>query len=195
MLADVVALLLAFFVLSFSMRELDSIDRHAPLDSNSIVAPASLGAVATAPSDQLRAIDRPAASLPSFTYLTALILDAHATLSADELSHDDTMLTVELPTTLAPETDSELARLLLTLAFLARRFDLELAVDLPARSEPNLEARAERALDLQAWFAQATGTANTEVTFIAGEAPPASTAMRQGRARLAVKPATGEQRQ
>ena len=53
MLADVVALLLAFFVLSFSMRELDSVDRHAPLERDSVVAPASLGAVETAPSDQL----------------------------------------------------------------------------------------------------------------------------------------------
>jgi len=192
MLADVVALLLAFFVLSFSMRELESVDRHAPLDRDSVVAPASLGAIETAPSDQLRAIDRPAASLPSFTYLTALILEAHDTLSADELSHDDTMVTVDLPAALSPETDSELARLLLTLAFLARRFDLAFAIDLPTRAEPDLDARAERALQLQAWLAAATSAAATEVTFIAGDAPPGSTALRQARARLAVKAVNGE---
>ena len=192
MLADVVALLLAFFVLSFSMRELDSVDRHAPLERDSVVAPANLGAVETAPSDQLRAIERPAASLPSFTYLTALILDAHDTLSADELGHDDTMLTVDLPAALSPETDSELARLLLTLAFLARRFDLELAIDLPAQSESDLQGRASRALELRAWLTKATGAATTEVSFIAGAAPPASSALRRGRARLAVKAATGE---
>ena len=196
MLADVVALLLAFFVLSFSMRELDAVvDRRAPLDRDSVVAPASLGAVETAPSDQLRAIDRPAASLPSFAYLTALILDAHDTLSADELGHDDTMLTVDLPATLSPETDSELARLLLTLAFLARRFDLELAIDLRAEIEPDLEARAARALELQAWLSQATGAATTELTFIAGNAPPTALELLQGRARLAVKAATGERQQ
>ena len=99
-------------------------------------------------------------------------------MSDDELGHDDTMLTVDLPAELSPETDSELARLLLTLAFLARRFDLELAIDLPAQSEPDLEARAERALELQAWLAEATGAATTEVTFIASGAPPAASAMR-----------------
>jgi hypothetical protein len=193
MLADVVALLLAFFVLSFSMRELDPVDHQAPLERDTVVAPAALGAVETAPSDQLRAIERPAASLPSFTYLTALILDAHETLGPDQLDHDDAMLTVELPGDISPETDSELARLLLTLAFLARRFDLELAVDLPADQEAGLEARVERSLALRTWLAEATGSASGEVTFLAAAEPPARPERAPARARLAVKAASGEQ--
>lgn len=193
MLADVVALLLAFFVLSFSMRELDPVDRAAALDRDTVMAPVALGAVETAPSDQLRAIEQPAASLPSFTYLSALILDAHETLRADQLGNDDTMLTVDLPGEMSPETDSELARLLLTLAFLARRFDLELAVDLPADREADLEARAERALALRAWLAEVTGSASGEVTFIAGDEAPGGLQRRPARARLAVKAASGEQ--
>ncbi len=201
MLADVVALLLAFFVLSFSMRELDPVDHQVPLERDTVVAPAALGAVETAPSDQLRAIERPAASLPSFTYLTALILDAHETLWPDKVDHDDAMLTVELPGDISPETDSELSRLLLTLAFLARRFSLELAVDLPAGregdhaadQEADLEARVQRSLALRAWLVEATGSANGEVTFPAAAEPPARPERAQARARLSVKAATGEE--
>lgn len=215
MLADVVALMLAFFVLTFSMRELVEDDPprstgSQPIASATLLAEAVAAAgTATDPgqgvplalasnesriADQLQAPEREAANTPSLAYLAAIIQGDGSEPSLAGIRHDDTMLMVELPDLpddgSEPLTDATL-RPLLTLAFLARRFDLAFAVALPAGSDATLVDGVARALLLREQIVDATGMANApEVTFAAAEPAPTDPALRPWAA-LLVKTADG----
>jgi len=192
MLADVVALMLAFFVLSFSMREMVGSERReapslaggalaaeAVAGGGGAAAPARGRPLALAPdagrtAEQLRAPERAAAAVPSLAYLAALVQGDGSAASPSRVWHDDTMLVVELEALPDDGLAEPLRRSLVRLAFLARRFDLELAVAVPAGGERSLGGRAAHALELRRRLAEVTGLAAPEVTFAApvgAEAP------------------------
>jgi hypothetical protein len=94
LLADMVALMLAFFVLAFSMRELGRAGwrgiragRHGP----------ALAVQGEGRLDELAAPEMRTAVAPPLAYLAAIIEGSHASLSADRIRHDDAMLSVDLP--------------------------------------------------------------------------------------------------
>jgi hypothetical protein len=166
MLADIVALLLAFFVLSFSMRELVPTEPSPTLRQSEAVAP--LEALS---SDQLSTQEQERASSPSFAYLAAIIeANSRGGLADDAIWHDDTRLVIRLPGEVETSGDAAGAasrELLLALAFLARRFDLDLALDLPASPERRIEGNLERTLAIRAWLGETTGLTLNETTFAA----------------------------
>ena len=216
MLADVVALMLAFFVLTFSMRELVDDDQRSssgqPIVSAARLAePVAMAGAATHPdlglplalapaesrtADQLRAPEREAANAPPLAYLAAIIQGDGSTPPLSRVWHDDTMLVVglpDLPDDSGEPRDDAVLRPLMPLASLARRFDLDLAVGLPADSEATLAERVARAMRLRQRIVDATGfAAAPEVTFAATE--PGMTSLGQASpawAALLVKPAGG----
>ena len=192
MLADVVALMLAFFVLSFSMREMIGSERReapsvadgalaaeAVAGGGDAAAPARGRPLALAPdegrtAEQLRAPERAAASGPPLAYLAAIVQGDGSAPSPSRVWHDDTMLVVELEALPEDGLAAPLRRSLIALAFLARRFDLELAVAVPAGGERSLGERAAHALELRRRLAEATGLVAPEITFAAplGAAAP-----------------------
>jgi flagellar motor protein MotB len=163
MLADIIGLMLAFFVLSFSMREL------VPNDPVSAPPPADNVAVLDAPLlDQLHAMEQERASSPSFAYLAAIIEANSVQAMADALWHDDTRLAVRLPgklDTTAIALDAGARELLLTLAFLARRFDLDLTLDAQRASGQTIEQSLEQATAIRDWLAETAGLDRMEITF------------------------------
>lgn len=170
MLADIVALMLAFFVLSFSMRELVPIEpAPAPLSMEVV-------AVLEAPSpSQLRASEQERASAPAFAYLAAIIEANSRHPLGDAVWHDDTRLVIRLPGEVDSSNtaaDAASREVLLALAFLARRFDLDLALDAPAGPGPGIAGNLERAAALRAWLGETAGLALTEITFASPAAAP-----------------------
>jgi|GEM_PF-1949661 len=163
MLADVIGLMLAFFVLSFSMRELVPTDPvPAPPQPDTV-------AVLDAPLlDQLHALEQERASSPSFAYLAAIIEANGTDTRPDSIWHDDTRLAIRLPgrvdsTTIAVHAGTR--ELLLTLAFLARRFDLDLTIDVPRPPGRTIERSLEEAAAIRAWLVETAGLARMEMTF------------------------------
>ena len=163
MLADVVGLMLAFFVLSFSMRELVPVDPVPATPQEDTVA------VLEAPSmDQLRALEQERASSPAFAYLAAIIEANSVPAQADRVWHDDTRLVVRLPGRFderAVAGEAGVRELLLTLAFLARRFDLDLTLDAPRRADETIEQSLEQAAALRAWLVETAGLDRLEVSY------------------------------
>lgn len=163
MLADVIGLLLAFFVLSFSMRD------FVPIDPTPV--PAQREAIAVleaAATDQLRELEQERASAPSFAYLAAIMETNSRHPLTNAIWHDDTRLVLQLPGKLDTSRDpADVAsrETLLALAFLARRFDLDLA--LRARREPGatLEDSLVRAATIRAWLGETTGLTLNEMSF------------------------------
>jgi flagellar motor protein MotB len=210
MLADVVALMLAFFVLSFSMREMIGSERaEAPSIADGVLAAEAVagGGDAAAPAhgrplalapdqgrtaEQLRAPERTAAAVPSLAYLAAIVQGDGSAPSPSRIWHDDTMLVVELEALLDDGLTEPLRRSLVTLAFLARRFDLDVAVAVPAGGDRGLGERAAHALELRRRLAEATGLAAPEVTFAAPAGAAAPTGLLPPlRVALLVKAASG----
>jgi flagellar motor protein MotB len=169
MLADIVALLLAFFVLSFSMREL-----VPTKPSPTLQQPEAVAALEALSSNQHTALEQERASSPSFAYLAAIIeANSRDRLADDAIWHDDTRLVVRLPGEVEGSGDAADAgsrELLLALAFLARRFDLDLALDLPGSPEHEIERNLERTLAIRAWLGETTGLRLNETTFAAAAA-------------------------
>jgi len=170
MLADVIGLMLAFFVLSFSMRELVPTDPvPAPPQPDTV-------AVLDAPLlDQLHALEQERASSPSFAYLAAIIEANGTGTRPDPIWHDDTRLAVRLPGMVhstAIAADAGTRELLLTLAFLARRFDLDLSIDAPRAPGQTIERSLEEAAAIRTWFVETAGLARMEMTFY--RPPPAT---------------------
>jgi hypothetical protein len=165
MLADVVALMLAFFVLSFSMRELVPIGpARAPLE------PEAVAAFEAPLADQRRELEQERAATPAFAYLAAIIEANSRHALADAIWHDDTRLVVRLPGTVDTSdyaADAAAREVLLALAFLARRFDLDLALSAPRRPGGTLEEGLERAAAIRAWLGETTGLTLDEVSFTA----------------------------
>ena len=203
MLADVVGLMLAFFVLSFSMRELVPIEPTPSLPDVE-----TLAVLETPALDQLRALEQERASSPSFAYLAAIIEANSRHAERADVWHDDTRLAVRLPDTLGnpeiednpstegrrePAPDAASRELLLALAFLARRFDLDLAVDVPGGAAWSIDQNLDRAASIGAWLVETAGIGPTEITFDrapAGAAAPAGLVAAL-QARPAQLPATG----
>lgn len=197
MLADVVGLMLSFFVLSFSMRELVPIEPSpAPPQVETVAA------LETPALDQLRALEQERASSPSFAYLAAIIEANSRHAERAGVWHDDTRLVVRLPDTAgSPDIEgrSEVAadaasrEVLLALAFLARRFDLDLALDVPGGTTRTIDQSLERAAAIGIWLGETAGIGPTEVTFDrapAGAGGPAGLVAAL-QARPAQLPATG----
>lgn len=166
MLADIVALLLAFFVLSFSMREL------VPTEpSPTLPQPETVALLEALSSNQHSALEQERASSPSFAYLAAIIeANSRDGLAEDAIWHDDTRLVIRLPGEVESSSDAADAaarELLLALAFLARRFDLDLTLDLPAAPVLGIERNLERTVAIRAWLGETTGLTVTEITFAA----------------------------
>lgn len=163
MLADVVGLMLAFFVLSFSMREFVPID-PAP-------APPQVDAVAVLEApllDQLRSLERERAARPSFAYVAAIIEANSRQGALDDVWHDDTRLVVRLPGTIdsrAVTVDPSSRDLLLSLAFLARRFDLDLTVEAPRDHDESIERLLQQAAAIRAWLVETVGLDRIEITY------------------------------
>ncbi len=196
MLADIVALMLAFFVLSFSMRELVDGERRPP-SAPPLVDPATVGGAADAghggsaqgagtplaltprqggPAERLRAPERAAADAPSLAYLAAILRGDGAEPALQRVRHDATRLVVDLPITHDAGTTrlvDPARRPLLALAFLAGRFDLDLAIAMPEGSAPTLAGRAGVAVALRDWLVETTGVRAPEVTFEPAVVPAA----------------------
>ncbi len=184
-LADTVALMLAFFVLSFSMREM--IDDGPRPPGTEAVAGASTAAepregspstpapIAGRSADQLQAPEQAAAGAPSFVYLAAILEREAGGPAPAAVRHDESGLVVPLPAFTAESPAVEtLPRPLLALAFLARRFDLDLQVAIPASAAESLARRTERAMRLRDRLAAVTGLAAAEITFAAAPASAAA---------------------
>ena len=163
MLADVVALMLAFFVLSFSMREFVPIEpAPAPLQ------PEAVAALEAPSAEQHRELEQERASAPAFAYLAAIV-EAHSRHAlSGAIWHDDTRLAVRLPGTIDTSdhaADVAAREVLLALAFLARRFDLDLALTAPRPPGDTLEGGLEQAAAIRAWLGETTGLELDEVSF------------------------------
>jgi flagellar motor protein MotB len=187
MLADIVALMLAFFVLAFSMREMNSgehppdgrpPDRAAgiaiaavdgtPAAEGTVPAPLARSPVDGHAIDQLQAPAHQAAGPPALAYLAAILRHGHDGWVPDSIWHDENMLTVALPN--HADLDDEpigngMRPLLLSLAHLAGRFGLDLAIDTPHGAAAGLDEQVAQALRLRVWLADAAATATPEVTF------------------------------
>jgi hypothetical protein len=212
MLADVVALMLAFFVLSFSMREMVDGGRPAgdsqsvehgqliegvPAGGGTILSEAAMPLSLSSPdgrvADQLRALEQAASDTPPVAYLAAIVQGVGPGTAPVGVRHDDTALLVELPE--GPDDDAApiataARQLLLAMAFLARRFDLALAVALPADGGRSMAERVSQALLVRDWLAAVTGEVVPEVTFAASNAATAPGGGNgSGWALLLVKPA------
>lgn len=172
MLADVVALLLTFFVLGLSMRELDGgppttllpIDPERP-----VIALVTQGSVAERATPEISAeADR------SFAYL-ATLLRAQGGLATDaSISYSIFQLDVEMadPASSASSAErSALTELMATYAFLARRFALEASFRLPTIADETLPARLDRVLTFRHQLARELGLADAEVIVAAAGEP------------------------
>lgn len=163
MLADIVALMLAFFVLSFSMREFVPIEpARAPLQ------PEVVAALEAPSSDQRRELEQERAATPAFAYLAAIVETNSRQALSGAIWHDDTRLVVRLPGTVDTSdyaADTASREVLLALAFLARRFDLDLALNAPRRPGDTHEEGLERAAAIRAWLGETTGLTLDEVSF------------------------------
>lgn len=187
LLADIVALMLAFFVLAFSMRTLTIGDRM-PVDSSpDRVADATIALVGGTPVgegtlptplarspvegqavDQLQAPEQQATGGRALAYIAAILEHGADDWLPDSIWLDETMLVVALPHD-GDLGDSAIGAAmrppLLALAHLARRFDLDLAIDLPQAVAVGLDAQMAQALDVRAWLAEVAAVATPEVTF------------------------------
>lgn len=152
MLADVVALMLTFFVLGFSMR-----------------VPAPEWQTGTAaeemPRGRLAAPTLTADAMPPLAYLAAIIEAEGAQARLLSLRHDDARLIATLageppgPATVrAGDGWSPLG----TMAFLARRYGLDLALTLPSAMDAG---DATRLLALRDRLVRTAGLADVEIVF------------------------------
>lgn len=214
MLADVVALMLAFFVLTFSMRDIVEGGRRTgdsqPVEHGLLIDGVTTGGSAADPLaaplalappggravDQLQSPEQTTGGAPSFAYLAAALEGAGIRMGRTASWHDDSMLVVALPeepNDAAGQLAAAARQPLLAMAFLARRFELTLAVALPPDDGGSVAERAAQALRVRDWLADVTGTAAAEVTFAATGTPAASdSAVGAGRALLLAKPTTGD---
>jgi len=164
MLADIVALMLAFFVLGFSMRVLVP-SPGAPL----VVAEdatAALAALERWSTESLTTAGRPSGPMPPFPYLAALLDRLLIEAPQASVRHDESRLMLTLdgdPSTTAEGGGRRARDLLLAMAFLARRFDLDLSVTMPGRRAEPLATQLSRAQALQARLSAATRHVAPEV--------------------------------
>lgn len=172
MLADVVALLLTFFVLGLSMRELDGGPPTTlmPIDPDRpAIALVSQGSVAERATPEISAeADR------SFAYLAALLREQEGLATNANISYTEFQLNIEMvdPTSSTSSAERSAAtELMATYAFLARRFALEASFRLPMRADEALPARLDRALALQRQLARELGLADAEVVVAAADEP------------------------
>jgi hypothetical protein len=217
MLADIIALMLAFFVLAFSMREMTSSDSRpegrpanrpvgmaiapipgTPIAEGTVPAPLARAPVDGHAIDQLQAPEHQAAGPPALAYLAAVLRQGGGGWVPEGIFHDETMLTVALPQGDGPRGDglraeavvSGLRPLLLPLAHLASRFDLDLAIDMPHSGVGGLDAQVARAVRLRIGLAGANITTPPEITFGAVRAASiGAAAADRARAALIVRPA------
>ena len=171
MLADVVALLLTFFVLGLSMRDLDDGRRIAPLPvdpERPAIALVTQGSVADRATPEISAeADR------SFAYLAALLREQGGLATNADIRYDDYQLVVEMADPASSSSSAERSaatELMATYAFLARRFGLEASFRLPARSDEMLAARLVRVSAFQRRLSNELGLADAEVLIAAAGA-------------------------
>lgn len=167
MLADVVALMLAFFVLGFSMRVmLPTAGAPLPVVQD---PEAALAALERWAEDSHTTAERPSGPAPPFAYLAAILGDLAADGTAPLIRHDGNRLVVVIgsgPPALAAPDDRPTRDLLLNMAFLARRFGLALSLTLPGPAgtdDDPLQANLALAAGLQAWLSRETRHAPPEV--------------------------------
>jgi hypothetical protein len=187
LLADIVALMLAFFVLAFSMRAMTNGDRlpdGSPADrvAGAIIAPVGdtlvgEGAVPTPLArspvdgqavDQLRAPEQQTTGGRMLAYIAAILEHGADGWLPERIWLDEGMLMVTLPHDVDQDDGAVSASMrppLLSLAHLAKRFDLDLAIDLPQAAAVGLDAQMALALRVRAWLADAGAAATPEMTF------------------------------
>lgn len=171
MLADVVALLLTFFVLGLSMRDLDGGGRAAllPVDpERPAIALVTRGSVADRATPEISAeADR------SFAYLAALLRAQEGLATYTNIKYDEFQLVVEMvdPTSSSAAGRSAATELMATYAFLARRFALEPSFRLPGRRDETLAARLDRVAAFQRRLSSELGLADAEVLVPAAGEP------------------------
>lgn len=187
MLADVVALMLAFFVLGLSMRVILPTE-GAPLIETTDPE-AAMAALERWSAESLTAAERASEPSPPFAYLATILGRLVADGSANAIRHDDRRLSARLdadplpanlsadeapsaqpsPAEPGPADDAaqrQARNLLLAMAFLARRFDLELAVTLATSGAPSLAGQVEQSRRLQAWLGAETRHRAPTVVFV-----------------------------
>lgn len=170
MLADVVALLLTFFVLGLSMRDLDGGGRAAllPVDpERPAIALVTRGSAADRATPEISAeADR------SFAYLAALLRAQEGLATDTDIRYDEFQLVVEL---VDPKSSaagrSAATELMATYAFLARRFALEPSFRLPGRRDETLAARLDRVAAFRRRLSSELGLADAEVLVPAAGEP------------------------
>ncbi len=172
MLADVVALLLTFFVLGLSMRELDGGPPTTllPIDPDRpVIALVTQGSVAERATPEISAeADR------SFAYLAALLRAQGGLATVARISYTMFQLNIEMADPASSESSAERSaatELMATYAFLARRFALEASFRLPTLADETLPARLDRVLQFRRQLVRELGLADTEVTVAAAGEP------------------------
>lgn len=172
MLADVVALLLTFFVLGLSMRELDGGPPTTllPIDPDRpVIALVTQGSVAERATPEISAeADR------SFAYLAALLRAQGGLATEASISYNTFLLVIEMadPASSASSAErSALTELMATYAFLARRFALEASFRLPTTAGETLPARLDRVFDFRRHLVRELGLAEAEVVIAAAGEP------------------------
>lgn len=172
MLADVVALLLTFFVLGLSMRELDGGPPTTllPIDPDRpVIALVTQGNVAERATPEISAeADR------SFAYLAALLRAQGGLATKASISYTTFQLNIELADPAASASSAErsaLTELMATYAFLARRFALEASFHLPTMAGETLPARLDRVLEFRRQLVRELGLAEAEVVVAAAGEP------------------------
>ncbi len=182
MLADVVALLLTFFVLGLSMRDLDGEKRTAqPLTGS---APAAIDLVARGSAAERATPEISREADRSFAYLAALLREQGVLATHTNIRYDNFQLTVDLldPAAAASPAERGVAmELLATYGFLARRFALEASFLLPALDGEPLAARLDRASAFRRRLEKELGLQGAEVVVAAAAGPE------DGRLRLALR--------
>jgi hypothetical protein len=172
MLADVVALLLTFFVLGLSMRELDGGPATGlmPIDPDRpVIALVMQGNVAERAAPEISAeADR------SFAYLAALLREQGDLATSANISYTEFQLNIDMadPASSASSAErSALTELMATYAYLARRFALQASFRLPTRVDETLPARLDRVLAFQHRLTQELGLVDAEVVVAAAGEP------------------------
>lgn len=182
MLADVVALLLTFFALGLSMRDLDGGKPAVPRPMGA--EPAAIALLTRGSATEHATPEISVEADRSFAYLAALLREQGGLATNAKIIYDDFQLVVDMsdPASAASPAERGVAmEHLATYAFLARRFALEASFLLPAASGEMLAARLDRAASFGRRLGRELGLDDAEVIVAAAGGP------KDGRLRLALR--------